>query len=297
MNLRFTISAAALALSAMFLLSAVASAQEPDVTHHSMTDCGSGEFFIDLDFVAGPDGGDVELQIEGNEFAVVPPPAGMTATGTDDPDWAPIATPDEWDFDNFEDREDFFTLSGDYDSVNALADQAVTVEYRVELNGSESVTDSDSVTISSGPDGDQNPDNDWEKCIVSYCSQGGSQSDYSFQATSENNCDFINVCVGGPNGDVERMTEFDAEQSGLEEGECDREDPPEDPEDPQGPEPTVEPEPTAVAEVSPAVDEVVALPAAGYGSTSGNSHAWLLVLSMALVGIGGTATAIAVRRK
>jgi hypothetical protein len=114
------------------------------------------------------------------------------------------------------------------------------------------------------------------------------------QAT--NDCGFINVCIGGANGEVERVSEFDAAQQGLEEGECEREDPPEDPGDPEPEVEEVVEEVAAVQDVAP-IEEVAALPAAGLGNGSDStSLLWVALLGTLLVGLGAS-TVLAARSR
>jgi hypothetical protein len=111
--------------------------------------------------------------------------------------------------------------------------------------------------------------------------------------TGTNDCDPVRMCVDGESVTV---TEFDAASLDGDKGSCT---PTEDP-------PTIittvtEPEPTpvlqqAVLSETPPVDEVVALPAAGYGSTSGSNVAWTAMVALVLVSLGG-ATALATRRR
>ena len=110
-------------------------------------------------------------------------------------------------------------------------------------------------------------------------------------------CDPVRLCVDGESITV---TEFDAENDpDLEDadpGSCvpGDEPPPSTPPPVEEVEEVVEEQP--VEEVLAVVEEVAALPSAGYGDTaSGSSFAWALALAAGLVSLGG-ASMVAVRR-
>jgi hypothetical protein len=122
------------------------------------------------------------------------------------------------------------------------------------------------------------------------------------QQTSTGNCDPVRLCLD--NGQSATVTEYDAEtllDDGATKGSCT---PTENPPPPTPTPPTViveekPPEEVAVADVSPAVEEVAALPSAGYGTaSSGTGVSWTagLALALALVGLGSSAALVA-RRK
>jgi hypothetical protein len=118
------------------------------------------------------------------------------------------------------------------------------------------------------------------------------------ETKASNNCDPVRLCIDGESATV---TEYDAESllaDGATKGSCTPFEPP--------PETiinttTTEPVPVqqveaAVSEVSPATDEVAALPSAGYGKDSGINHIWVAVFALALAGLGSSAALMA-RRK
>jgi len=144
-------------------------------------------------------------------------------------------------------------------------------------------------------EGDECPEDpcevDPESCVPLelVCVDGNLVEAPANQAT--NDCGFINVCIGD---EVERISEFDAEQQGFEEGECLREDPPEDPGEPEVEEPVEEV--AAVQDVAP-IEEVAALPAAGLGDGSnGTSFLWVALFGTLLAGLGAS-TVVAARSR
>jgi hypothetical protein len=123
------------------------------------------------------------------------------------------------------------------------------------------------------------------------------------QQTDTGNCGSVRLCLD--NGQSATVTEAEAEgllDDGATRGSCT---PTENPPPPTPTPPTVTPPPPVqevqetVAEVSPAVDEVVALPSAGYGSTSNGSFSstWAAILAMGLFGVGGATAVLARHRK
>jgi hypothetical protein len=297
MNIKWALGTVVLIVSGMFALPGIVSADPGEITGSSATYCDDGGFSLELDFNAGSDGGDAYVEIEGDSYAETAPPAGMTATGEDDPDFYSSLSPNEWDFENFESRDDFFTLSGDYDSVDALGGGVLDVDYRLEWNGDNNdVFQTGGLSISSGPDGDDNPDNDWEKCIITYCEAGDVDggNDYSFQASPTNDCDPVRICLDGESMTV---TEYTAGQAGGEKGSCvpSENPPPPPPATEEGPAEPVSEVEEAVEEASPTAEEVAALPAAGLGETNASGNAWIALLGLTLLGVGGT-TVLIMRR-
>jgi hypothetical protein len=126
----------------------------------------------------------------------------------------------------------------------------------------------------------QAPDDTGDCDLVRVCVDGDFVTVQS-GTVGTHDCGFINVCIGG---EVERISEYDAEQAGIEEGQCEREDPPVDPTPPTQPQPIEEVE-EVVASVMP-VEEVAALPAAGYGATE-SGLGWTALAALGLIGIGG----------
>jgi hypothetical protein len=290
MSTKWTIGVIIAVLAAMFALPGIASAD-----HHAVvtaeTAC-DGTFAIDADYFGSGISANVFITYNGNNYddglnEGVDGDAGdipddMTAT-RDDSHYNAVGGPDYFDFAANEDDEDFFTLDGTYDSV-VNAGSAVTVAADVTNGGVD-----DSATVSS--------DGDWDKCIIDYCQAGDSDggTDFSFKATPDNNCDPVRLCVDGESVTV---TEFDAESLDGEKGSCTPTS------DPVITTVSTEPAPTpveeleqVVAEVSPATDEVVALPSAGLGDPSGGANFGLIgLLAVTVVGFGGT-TALMVRAR
>jgi len=297
MSFKLALGAIVAVAAGLFLLPGLVSA-DGNVTANYGTDCGDGTFSVSLDFHGTTNGGDQHntyIDVEFENYDDVDVPDGMTASGTGENEYAAVGGDDYWDFEGNDDYEGFFTLNGTYDSILPLTGNPspdVDVEWEIVNSPNDG-----GIEISAGPDGDADPDNDWERCVIDYCSNGDSLSDYSFQASDITaDCGFINACI---NGEVERIQEHDANEAGIEEGVCDFEDPPEitttsTEEDVEAAVETVEPEEEAVAEVSPAVD-VAALPSAGYGD-AGVNYAWVALLALTLAGFGG-ATALMVRSR
>ena len=107
-------------------------------------------------------------------------------------------------------------------------------------------------------------------------------------------CDPVRLCVDGESITV---TEFEAAQLDGDEGSCTPGDiPPPPPGNPENPPEPVDEVEAIVADVSPVVEEVAALPAAGYGATANGNVAWTTGLGLALISIGGIATILIMRR-
>ena len=148
----------------------------------------------------------------------------------------------------------------------------------------------------------QAPEDTGDCEIIEVCINGqfasGTVSELDGKGT--NDCEPVRICA---NGDSQTVTEYQAEKIDFEHlGSCvPQEDPPPpsetDPEPQELVEETEEVEEvlSVVAGVSPVIDEVAVLPAAGNGTTGGNGIAWALVFGMALIGVGG-ATVLAARR-
>jgi hypothetical protein len=136
---------------------------------------------------------------------------------------------------------------------------------------------------------------DFDPCKTSVCTDGqtGVESFIDF-ANPTGDCDPVRLCVDGQSMTV---TEFTADTLDAEPGSCvPSEDPPAI--TTTSTEPEVEEEPVeeveAVAAVSPAIEEVAALPAAGQGDVGGVTYTWIAVFGLALLGLG-SATALTAR--
>jgi hypothetical protein len=296
----------------MFVLPGIASAHNPSA--HTETECEEGTFTISADYDGGTgtvreyirilddptdDQSDVSTNL--NNDTVLPD--GMTANTsmdnavvTDLPfpsanaEFVEDGDPDYFSFTDIESAENFFELHGTYESV-VNSDGSVTV-YVLQTN------DFDGDQERSGAVTSVYSDTDWEKCRITYCEAGDHNggNDLSFLATPENNCDPVRICVDGESMTV---TEFDAESLDGEKGSCtpSEEPPPPPPTITQEPPPEEPVEEETVSEVQPAVDEVIALPAAGYGMTQNASIAWTALLSLALTGLGGSTMLVMRLRK
>jgi hypothetical protein len=309
MNIKWALGAIVAVLSAMFVLPGIASAHNPHV--NTDTEC-DGTFSIDADYSGGSgslrqyvtiDGANWDDGYGGGSGGTATPPAGMSVTQDDS---SYVATPgdDYFLFEDVPDQDGFFVLSGDYQSVQDNGGQVnVYVSQTLNYNGAPENSGATG-TITAGTDGDQNANNDWQKCQITYCQDGdyNGGSDLSFLATPDNNCDPVRLCLD--NGQSATVTEYDAESlldNGATKGSCT---PTENPPPPTPTPPTViveekPPEEVAVADVSPAVEEVAALPSAGYGpASSGTGFNWTagLALALALFGLGSS-TALVARRK
>ena len=126
-------------------------------------------------------------------------------------------------------------------------------------------------------------------CIESAC-VAGDFVDQPVNLQETNDCDPVRICLDGESMTV---TEFDAEKLDAEKGSCTPGDDPPPPSVTE--EEPVEEVEVAVLEPAPAVEEVAALPAAGYGTGSDARIAWTLVLGLALIGVGGVTVLIARR--
>jgi hypothetical protein len=287
MSIRLALGAVIAVLSAMLVLPGIASAHEPSV--NTEAEC-NGTFSIDADYSGGTGALREYVSIDGENWDddfPGGPPAGMTVTD-DDVAYNHSPGDDYYLFEDVDEAEDFFVLSGDYQSVvDNGGDVTVYVSQTLNLPNQPE---------NSGAEGTIAAETSWEECRITYCEAGDHNggNDLSFLATPDSDCDPVRICVDGESMTV---TEFDAEGLDGEKGSCTPS------EEPPPPPPTITEEPTpeaveepeeAVAEVSPAVDEVVALPAAGYGESSTTTYAWAAVIAVALLGVGG-ATAVAIR--
>jgi hypothetical protein len=204
------------------------------------------------------------------------------------------------------DFNNFFVLNGTYDSVDNVDgtpdDQgSVTVEAVQYHEDNNNFTTTEAVEPAAQSDPPRSATistkDFWTECGGTYCVDGDTGHNLSFDAT--NNCDPVRLCL--ENGQSATVTEFDANSlldNGATKGSCT---PTENPPPPpptvtvQTPPPPVEQVESTVAEVSPAVDEVVALPSAGYGQTGGTNYTWVAVFALTLLGLG-TTTALMARR-
>jgi len=310
MGIKWAIGTVVSVLAAVLVLPGIASGHSADV--HTETECDGGTFTISADYEGGtgavreyirilddPAGDQSDVLTNLNNDTVLP--TGMTAdtslsgaTITELPFPGVEATfvedgdPDYFKFSDIDTAENFFALNGTYQSVEDFGgDVTVYVLQTDDFDGDEE---------RSGAVGTVTSATDWEKCRITYCEAGDQNggNNLSFLATPENNCDPVRLCVDGESITV---TEFDAESLDGEKGSCTPSEPPPPPTLVVEPSPEPTPEPTAVAEVSPAVEEVVALPSAGYGTTSGGSYAWAILLAVTLVGLGGVTALVARPRK
>lgn len=128
-------------------------------------------------------------------------------------------------------------------------------------------------------------------CRMDVCEDGDLVSQAVNEVNNTGNCDPVRMCV---DGDSLTVTEFDAQSLDGEKGSCTpSEDPPVITTTSTEPEPEVPAPEQAVLAVAPAVEEVAALPSAGYGTTSDASTAWAALLGLALLGLGGTTLLVA----
>lgn len=301
MSIRWVIGGVFAALAMTLLLPGIASAD-----HHAVVTADSpcdGTFAIDADYFGSGASSDGYISYNGHNYDdgldenVTDPaidagdiPDDMTAT--QDSHYVVVGGGDDYfDFAANENVDDFFTLSGTYDSV-VNAGGSVTVAADITNSGID-----DSATVASN--------SDWEDCRIDFCQAGDSDggNDYSFKATPDNNCDPERVCADGESLTV---SEFDADAllaDGATKGSCV---PSESAPEATAP-PFLEREPITefvdegesgfdVAEVSPAVD-VAALPSAGLGDDSGISYAWVAIFTIALAGFGGVTALLARPRK
>jgi hypothetical protein len=135
------------------------------------------------------------------------------------------------------------------------------------------------------------------------CVDGGfTEGDYPVNEappTGTNDCDPVRICDDGQSMTVtEYVANNNPDLQDADPGSCvpSENPPPPPPTTEEEPEEPVEEVEEAVAEVSPVVEEVAALPAAGYGTTDGSGIAWAAILGLALIGIGGGATVLIARR-
>jgi hypothetical protein len=306
MSIKWALGAAIAVMSLLFVMPGIASAHHPEVNGN--TEC-NGEFVIDADYSGGDLTQREYVWIDGKNWDDSygnnggTPPTGMTVTQdsahyVEDPTIA-----DYYKYAGVASQEDFFVLKGDYQSVQdnggdvaVAVFQTNDVDYAPPFSANAPVNASDSETVTFGADGDQNPDNDWEKCVINYCQAGDSDggADYSFLASPDNNCDPVRLCVDGESMTV---TEFAAESLDGEKGSCTpTENPPPTTTTVTVEQPQAEPEEEAVAEVSPAVEEVVALPSAGFGR-SGSNYSSMALAAFLLIGIGTSGLLLARRHE
>jgi hypothetical protein len=331
MSFKLALGAVVAAVTGLFLMPGIASAEEPSYDQEIF--CHDGTFSANLDYNGGPENRIIILEIEGDRFDgnsndydnVVSDndaDASLTAShldeGPGDGNFNFSNSRDRWEADESGAHDDFFVLEGNYEDVDAadtgIGDDVGAFDFEVWLYGANSDPALADTTI---PDGtnpllDASPgeagdtlqrslstDDFWEECGQSVCINGDANIEQlSFQGEMPtNDCGYFNACI---DGEVERIQEHDANQAGIEEGVCDFEDPPEitttSTEEVESTVETAEPsEEEAVAEVSPAVD-VVALPSAGYADT-GVNYAWVGLLALALAGFGGATALMARQRK
>lgn len=315
MGIKWAVFTVAGVLAAILVLPGIASAHHPEVTGDVECDDGtfqiSADYFVTTDVVSDKT---IRIYIENARFGETADnnvPAGMTATVSEDV--AGVANVEDglaagdppyfnWsdDRNQFEvnnygngggddtvpDFDNFFVLDGNYDSVDALDDDAVTVEARQFAETTNNFNDSPAASEAPTEPNPQrsatiSTDDFWTECGNEYCVDGDTGVEQlSFQSTASNDCDPARICFEGESLTV---TEFQANQlDGAEDGSCTpTEEPP--------PPPVVQVQPPApeeeIAEVSPAVEEVVALPSAGYGETS-NSDALSGVIALCLLTFG-----------
>jgi len=300
MRIRWTIGGVIAALAVTLLLPGIASADHEAVVTAN-ADC-DGSFVIDADYFGSGVSSDVYVSYNGNNYddgldeSVTDPtidagdiPNDMTAT--QDSHYVVVGSGDDYfDFAANEDADDFFTLSGTYDSV---VNAGGSVIVNADLQDFTNAGIDDSATVTDGLDGS------WSECVIDFCSDGDTDggTDLSFNASPTNDCDPVRLCVAGESVTV---TEFAAESLDGEKGSCT-------PSELAPPITTtstetqpaveiVEPSEAAVAEVSPAVD-VAALPSAGYGDDGGINYAWVAIFALAVVGFGGATALMARPRK
>jgi len=299
MNIRWAIGSVVAVLAAVLVLPGVASAHHPELD--GSVDCSDGTFNVTATYYGGNGSRNIEMNLHDG--------GGVDQFHGPTNDWSPLeieyhedtgAGPDfEWD--NGQDRFEadggydgpfeFFEVNGTYYDLESFVENDIDIEADINI----------------GPDAwievaqTGSEDVDFDECIQNVCINGDAGIEQlSFEGSAPtNDCGFINVCVGGVNGEVERISEFDAEQAGLEEGECMHDDPPHEnnpgPEEPAPEEPIEEVE-EAVLEVAP-VEEVAALPAAGYGDSAVLNLTWIAVIGAALLALGGTTALMARPRK
>jgi hypothetical protein len=303
MSIKWAIGTVIAVLSAMLVLPGVASAHHPEL--EGSVDCSDGTFNVTATYYGG--NGSREIQMVLHDGGGEDPFHGTSN------DWAPLeieyhedtgAGPD-FEFDNnsgvnndefdadagYTGPFEFFEVNGSYYDLESFVENDIDIEADINIG-----TDAWIEVAQTGSE-----DVDFDECVQNVCINGDAGIEQlSFEGSAPtNDCGFINVCVGGTNGEVERMNEHDAAELGLEEGECDFDDPPEITTTSTEPEPEepVEEVEDAVAEVSPAVDEVVALPASGYGDDSNVTYAWVAIFAVALAGLGGATVLLARPRK
>jgi hypothetical protein len=301
-SIEWTVGVVVAVLAIMFVLPGIASAADPGPVVDASTAC-DGTFSIAASYVNGQGTQREYVWINGHSWDDSfgnnggTPPSGMSVSQDSAHYVANNGAADYYKYAGDTTQDDFFVLSGDYQSVQDYGDVTVEVDqtndvdYVPPFKSGAIVTASDSGAVGS---------TDWEKCRISYCQAGDSNggSDLSFLATPENNCDPVRLCLD--NGQSATVTEYDAEgllAEGATKGSCTPSEPPPPAITTSSTEPTPKPpvEQEPISEVSPAVEEVVALPAAGYGVTA-SGFAWTALAAATLSGLG-TATLLAARRR
>lgn len=130
-------------------------------------------------------------------------------------------------------------------------------------------------------------------CVIEVCIDGETGVEqFVNDVNATNDCDPVRLCL---DGDSDTVTEFQADNDpdleGATEGSCVPGD------NPPPPPPVVitetPPVEEEVSEVSPAVDEVAALPSTGSGGTTSGGFALMAIAALALIGIGGGVTVVA----
>jgi len=293
MNFRWAIGTVIAVLSAMLVLPAIAMAHEADLSG-TASECrdAQGGFSIDWELTTYFTPDDRELDgFDDSGYA----PGGNDYT--ESPDNGVIDVVDggvaaSLGLDDFTDSDHGNTL--DVDGIHGNGSATAQTVYDGSSEPNETIYAEGRVQWTPTY---SNSQTDWEwnvrsndvqrpdYCKESVCFEGDIVDQPVNELQVSSDCGFINVCIGGTNGEVERMNEHDAKEAGLEEGECMHDDPPEITTTSTEPEEPIEEVEEAVLEVAP-VDEVVALPAAGYGSTQ-SGFAWTALAGLSLIAIGG----------
>jgi hypothetical protein len=282
MSIKWAVGAVAAVVTALFVLPGIASAHEVSVSGEASCRDAGGVWSVDWTIettIVEDDDRVVDLDFDINDGGVAP----SLGLGDFDPS-----------------LQDFGETSGSATTTYGPGDDPHTSEHGAN-NVDEFTANVEYIEWADGYDpggplyGVSNIVTQPGYCIESTCVDGDNVDVPVNELVNTGDCGFINVCIGGVNGEVERISEFDAEQQGLEEGECEREDPPEITPEPEPEEPVEEVE-DAVLEVAP-VEEVAALPAAGYGDSAVLNLTWIAVIGAALLTLGGTTALMARPRK
>ena len=197
------------------------------------------------------------------------------------------------DLDSTDQLDAFFAVDGHFDDLD---NNGGSVEVVARMYGAtdESALNSPNLNDQNNPfimsDSDEVDVGSFDGCVIDICLAGATGVEtYEWVGGATGDCNAVNLCV---NNVPTIVSEFTADQLGL----VDDEDGciPGDSAPPTITTISTEPEPEVeeVAEVSPAVDEVVALPSTGYGTTSGGI-AWAAVAALAMIGIGGSVAVVA----